>query len=128
MKEKQPIKYNKVHTNIGNAYNSATGVFTAPVRGTYSFSTNIVAEKGHYVEACIQVGNNVKASAISDHRNKLDIWDQGNAAAILHLHRGAKVFVSIQWPYGEHVIHGVGKTSFSGYLIRAQGYRRMYVR
>ncbi|KAL4219086.1 hypothetical protein ACF0H5_021669 [Mactra antiquata] len=119
VKDKEPIKYNQVHTNIGRAFDSRTGIFTAPVRGTYSFSTNIVAEEGNYVEACIQVDNHVKASAISDHRNKLDIWSQGNANAILRLQANDKVYVSIQWPYGEHLIHGVGKTSFSGYLIKA---------
>ncbi|XP_045190996.1 complement C1q tumor necrosis factor-related protein 3-like isoform X2 [Mercenaria mercenaria] len=118
------IIFNSVITNIGNAYNKHTGIFTAPVSGTYTFNTNIVSEKGHYVEASIEVNDIVTVSAISDHRISPDgayftTWDQGNAVAILKLKRGDKVSVSVQWPQGNHVIHGVGKSSFSGCLLRS---------
>ncbi|XP_045190983.2 EMILIN-2-like isoform X2 [Mercenaria mercenaria] len=118
------IIFNNVITNIGHAYNKHTGIFTAPVSGTYTFNTNIVSEKGHYVEASIEVNDIVTVSAISDHRISPDgeyftTWDQGNAVAILRLNRGDKVSVSVQWPQGSHVIHGVGKSSFSGCLLRS---------
>ncbi|XP_053380704.1 EMILIN-2-like isoform X2 [Mercenaria mercenaria] len=122
------IIFNSVITNIGRAYNKHTGIFTAPVSGTYTFNTNIVSEKGHYVEASIKVNDLVTVSAISDHRISRDgeyftMWDQGNAVAILSLNRGDKVAVSVQWPQGSHVIHGVGKSSFSGYLVRSHEHR-----
>ncbi|XP_045191103.2 EMILIN-2-like [Mercenaria mercenaria] len=122
------INFNKVITNIGRAYNKRTGIFTAPISGTYTFNTNIVSEKGHYVEASIKVNDMVTVSAISDHRMSRDgkhftTWDQGNAVAILRLNRGDKVSVSVQWPQGSHVIHGVGKSNFSGYLLRSHGRR-----
>ncbi|XP_045191012.2 EMILIN-2-like isoform X2 [Mercenaria mercenaria] len=118
------IVFNSVITNIGRAYNKHTGIFTAPVSGTYTFNTNIVSEKGHYVEASIKVNDIVTVSAISDHIISPDgeyvaTWDQGNAVAILRLNRGDKVSVSVQWPQGNHVIHGVGKSSFSGCLLRS---------
>uniref|UniRef100_A0A8C5DAT0 C1q domain-containing protein n=1 Tax=Gouania willdenowi TaxID=441366 RepID=A0A8C5DAT0_GOUWI len=35
------LAFNKLYTNVGNAYNSATGFFTAPVHGVYSFQFTV---------------------------------------------------------------------------------------
>ena len=35
------LKFDRILTNIGNGYNAAKGIFTAPVSGTYLFSWNI---------------------------------------------------------------------------------------
>ncbi|XP_053380084.1 cerebellin-3-like [Mercenaria mercenaria] len=118
------IIFNNVLTYINSAYNKHTGIFIASVSGTYTFNTNIVSEKRHYVEASIKVNDMVTVSAISDHRISRDggyftTWDQGNAVAILRLKTGNIVSVSVQWPHGSHVIHGFGKSSFSGYLLRS---------
>jgi len=44
-----PVVFDRVVTNIGSAYDPATGRFTAPVNGTYQFNVVISAQGRHKV-------------------------------------------------------------------------------
>uniref|UniRef100_A0A8D0ATL2 C1q domain-containing protein n=1 Tax=Sander lucioperca TaxID=283035 RepID=A0A8D0ATL2_SANLU len=49
--------YKHVVTNIGNAYNSNTGLFTAPVRGAYHFEWWIIEDYGGRAASAVLVKN-----------------------------------------------------------------------
>lgn len=119
-------------TNEGHAYDKQTGVFTAPLAGTYVFNINLVAQIGHYVEASIQHNGKPQVTAISDFRtyseNSYKPWDQGEATVILKLQKGDVVSVTLLFPNGSHEVVGHGKTGFSGFLLWPAYRRRSYMR
>ncbi|KAK3597740.1 hypothetical protein CHS0354_006095 [Potamilus streckersoni] len=114
----QPIVFDKVITNIGDAYNSQNGMFTCIVSGTYLFNFNIMADTTEYVEAALAVNGIHINNAISDHTGST-IWDMGTSSALLRLREGDVVSVVIQWPdRADNTLHANGFTTFSGYLLR----------
>ncbi|XP_030293618.1 complement C1q-like protein 2 isoform X2 [Sparus aurata] len=62
------LKYSKVFTNIGNAYNPSTGFFTAPVKGVYNLQFTVM-------------GYNAGNTAVYVYKNTQKImanWEQNN--------------------------------------------------
>lgn len=47
------IVYNNVLLNIGSGYSASTGIFTAPVSGTYQFNITAISATGGYVETAV---------------------------------------------------------------------------
>ncbi|XP_028450423.1 complement C1q-like protein 4 [Perca flavescens] len=104
------LVYKNVQTNIGNAYNPNTGVFTAPVRGAYHFEWWVTYNNGGYPAGAVLVKNS---------ENVFMAWEkQGSASngVTLLLEVGDVVFVRL-------VSNTVARdnqhhhTTFSGHLL-----------
>uniref|UniRef100_K1R4Q7 Collagen alpha-2(VIII) chain n=1 Tax=Magallana gigas TaxID=29159 RepID=K1R4Q7_MAGGI len=107
------IKFQKVQVNEGGGYNPATGKFTAPVDGVYSFSwtyhTNkgSVAYLGGYVDGTIRtyIGTYTQANT----------WQSQTGNLVIKLKKGSQFWVQT---YLQTVQHLSGKYTFlSGYKI-----------
>ncbi|CAC5410361.1 C1QL [Mytilus coruscus] len=113
------LKFDQVLTNVGNAYNSATGIFTAPFSGTYLFSWNI---RSGYVASIItklMVNGTPMQSTHTD-----SSLDQSNGfeahsskTAILTLQQNDKVYIENFPQRGQIHSDGTGHTGFVGTLL-----------
>ncbi|XP_036968467.1 complement C1q-like protein 4 [Acanthopagrus latus] len=108
------LAYNKVYTNIGDAYNSCTGVFTAPVAGVYYF-TFFYHAGGHHASKLELFKNCEMIVRSSDHQSGADTADNGGNAVILELQQGDKVYVRM--PKNNFIWAAENSTSFSGFLL-----------
>ncbi|XP_030287365.1 complement C1q-like protein 4 [Sparus aurata] len=108
------LAYNKVYTNIGDAYNSCTGIFTAPVTGVYYF-TFFYHAGGKHASKLELFKNCEMIVRSSDHKSGCDGADNGGNAAVLQLQQGDQVYVRM--PAHHHVWATSISTSFSGFLL-----------
>jgi hypothetical protein len=113
----QVIKFDRVLTNIGSAYNSHDGVFRAPVSGAYEFAVTVMAPPDHAVHVdIIKDGGEVLCYAYgapSDH-------DSGTCVVMVQLIEGNDVWVRhdmMPTSANEAIYHSY--SSFSGHLIQA---------
>ncbi|KAF1378073.1 hypothetical protein PFLUV_G00185850 [Perca fluviatilis] len=107
--------YKYVQTNIGNAYNSNTGVFTAPVRGAYNFEWMVAAHEDG--------GRGTGAWLVKNSENVLLAYESQAAGFVssskgitLLLEVGDVVFVR-QVAYSLMHDDATHPTTFSGHLL-----------
>jgi len=114
----QTIVFNQVDTNLGGGYSGTTGVFTAPVSGTYVFSLTFFmsysSSYARYGELYI-MQNNVQSIRVF-----VDLYsgaNQGTASGttVLSLNKGDQVYV--QAGNADMYIVGDKLCFFSGFLL-----------
>ncbi|XP_028261673.1 complement C1q subcomponent subunit C-like [Parambassis ranga] len=108
------LVYGTVITNEGNAYNQNTGIFTAPVAGTYYFIFFYHTGGQHKSQLTLMKNNQVIVNS-SDHQTTNDGADNGGNAIFLQLQRGDQVFVRMT--ANTHVWGEGYATTFSGFLV-----------
>ncbi|XP_041921507.1 complement C1q-like protein 2 [Alosa sapidissima] len=110
-----PVVYRHVFTNVGNAYNPNTGVFTAPVRGVYHLVL-FVAGSGHAsTRTGVSLHKNGEHVVLAYGHHTSGYEKVSNGASLL-LEVGDVVYVKLwpnSWVHDSQNHH----TTFSGHLL-----------
>ncbi|XP_033737312.1 complement C1q-like protein 4 [Pecten maximus] len=109
----QAIEFDQIITNVGNGYDSRRGHFTAPVAGLYSFTSTVLLASSNNHNMHISI---VKNGVIVGLMFSVTEYDKGTRTVVLSLAVGDMVWVRNN---GNELpnIHGVGYSTFSGFLI-----------
>uniref|UniRef100_A0A3B4DLV2 C1q domain-containing protein n=1 Tax=Pygocentrus nattereri TaxID=42514 RepID=A0A3B4DLV2_PYGNA len=108
-----PLVYRHVFTNIGNAYNPATGIFTAPVRGVYQFSFSTHGGGGRAVHVLLHK-NGHHVAAVHSFQDRHNVNSSNGVSLLLEV--GDVVCIKLganAWIYDD----GVHYSIFSGQML-----------
>ncbi|XP_066518094.1 cerebellin 11 [Hoplias malabaricus] len=107
--------FDKVLTNIGNAYNSETGVFTAPVKGVYYVRYSGSAFSAHDLGLSIFKGSSRFVSSYEYNSGEKN--DQVANGAVMLLEAGEEVHMRLWIRTWIFVDYRYNYSTFTGYLL-----------
>ncbi|KAK2905500.1 hypothetical protein QQF64_033997 [Cirrhinus molitorella] len=106
--------YRNVFTNIGNAYNPFTGIFTAPLKGAYMFKFSIVSFGQSYPSTATIMKNGERIVVAHGHQAQGVL--NSSKGVVLILEVGDVVYVRL-WANTRVQDNGNNHNIFSGYLL-----------
>ncbi|XDV25733.1 hypothetical protein PO909_029601, partial [Leuciscus waleckii] len=107
------LTYKNVFTNIGNAYNPITGVFTAPLKGAYMFRVSVYGNGG--TPATVGIVKNGQHTVMAHDVQAQDRLHSSNGVVLI-LEVGDVVYVRLwsgNWIYDDQN----NRNTFSGFLL-----------
>ncbi|XP_076592752.1 complement C1q-like protein 4 [Chaetodon auriga] len=107
--------YREVLTNVGGAYNSETGVFTAPIRGVYyiRFTANAPAD---FPMSAVLYKNDNKIQLITHEQQSGEGSDTASNGATLLLEKGDRLKM-VLWQNTQIWDNSNHHSTFSGFLL-----------
>lgn len=114
MKLHETVVFDKVSLNEGNAYSTATGKFTAPLDGIYSFTwTTLTKSPNFFLTEIVRNGKSIAYN----HNDARGIGSTGypmsSSHANIKMKNGDKVWIRVHRNPGQY-IEGGGWCNFSG--------------
>ncbi|XP_076118963.1 cerebellin-1-like [Alosa pseudoharengus] len=109
------LVFTKIITNVGQAYSSTTGFFTAPVRGVYYFRFTVMdldlIDLWVSIRMCRNGEQVIYLSGYDSDRQRLYL----SSGATLQLEVGD--VVNMRLPAGNRLYDDTNRTTFSGFLL-----------
>ncbi|RXN33330.1 complement C1q 2 [Labeo rohita] len=109
------LTYRNVFTNIGNAYNPITGVFTAPLRGAYRFTVSSFGHDNPSNAAYVSIMKNEGKVVMAYARQGQGSVNTSNGVVLI-LEVGDVVYVRL-WPGSRIFDNDNNHNTFSGNLL-----------
>ncbi|BFZ06156.1 hypothetical protein BsWGS_09195 [Bradybaena similaris] len=110
------VKFDNVVTNEGNAYNQATGIFTATKSGLYVFHFSFLSLKNSFFLFDLVQNNEILATAFEYVPTS---HGQGGNSVIVNLKSGDQVYVKAKDPSSIYSDIDRPYATFSGYSLSA---------
>ncbi|XP_062402766.1 uncharacterized protein LOC134093626 [Sardina pilchardus] len=111
------LEHGKVLTNVGHAYNSSTGVFTAPVRGVYFFTFTTYSSVAEANIGVKLMKNNEEVLLVWEWQDAGDNEDYASNSVLLDLEVEDKVYMQLPKGFQVAASNYSNIHTFSGFLL-----------
>ncbi|XP_026107506.1 uncharacterized protein LOC113079451 [Carassius auratus] len=109
------LTYRNVFTNIGNAYNPITGIFTAPLKGAYMFRLSVYGPASQATPSTVSIIKNGEHVVVAPAHQAGNVVNSSNGVVLL-LEDGDVVYVRLS--ANRRISDSQSNhNTFSGYLL-----------
>ena len=108
----QVHKFDGVDTNVGNGYDRHSGLFTAPVSGTYLFTWVMTVQAGYTAITVLNVNGNGRSAAKACSPSHSAV-KTGTNTLVISLQKGDKVWLAARSEWHLHTTY----FTFPGLLL-----------
>jgi hypothetical protein len=111
------LTFDTVITNAGNGYHHHSGIFIAPLSGTYAFTWSFRIQNDAYISTELIV-NDLAVSAVYFDAEP-GVGGNNAGTAVVHVNQGDDVFVrTTSAPIlGDILSNQIGRSYFGGWII-----------